>query len=79
MSRNKYDRRLVAGKQEHEVQTVVDHMREKENIEVTHDEVKALVIEHGHSRTRIYEILKERHTQTPGHEINGLSDIFLPE
>lgn len=77
MQHPKMDKLLIAGTQDYEVQHVVDRFRQKEGIEVSHDEVKAVIKEHGHSRRRVYAIIRERHAAT--HEINGLSDIILPE
>lgn len=60
MSQNKYDKRLVAGQQDFEVDYVVQRMREKEGIETNTDEVREIIKEHGHSRRRLYAIIRER-------------------
>jgi hypothetical protein len=54
------DRKLVAGLQDYEVQTVVDHMK-AEGIVIGHDEVKALVKEVGHDRDTLYATIKDRY------------------
>lgn len=54
------DKKLVAAQQDYEVQHVVDRMRDKEGIETTTEEVKQIIAEHGHSRRRLYQIIRER-------------------
>lgn len=71
------DRYLIAAHEDYEVEHVVQRMRDKYGIDTSTDEVKAVIQEYGHSRRRVYAILKERHAAAP-HEINDVSDIILP-
>lgn len=55
------DRHLVAGLQDHELDTVVERMREKDGLTTSREEVREIVKTlNSHSRRKIYAEIRKR-------------------